>query len=159
MFFYLSLSQSYHTPEAARAVDREGVDPLFRFSLFRFFDAGGSAAGGAAGGAGGAAGRQTPPLQWLSVFFGKAAPQPGHVARRLCTFKEQAGHVFIDGARLGLGLGAALARGEASSSSSSSSSTLPISLTRTWTSSVRRADSWAQKPPASVDVGFAAGGW
>ena len=88
MFFYLSLSQSYHTPEAASTVDRDGVGPLFRFSLFRFFDAGGSAAGGAAGGtaaggaagcAGGAAGRQTPPLQWLSVFFGNAAPQPGHV--------------------------------------------------------------------------------
>ena len=154
MFFYLSLSQSYHTPEAARAVDRDGVDPRFRFSLFRFFDAGGSAAGGAAGGAGGAAGRQTPPLQWLSVFFGKAAPQPGHVARRLCTFKEQAGHVFIDGARLGLGLGTALARGEASSSSSSSS-TPPISLTRAWTSSVRRAASRAQK---SAGVGFGAGG-
>ena len=154
MFFYLSLSQSYHTPEAARAVDRDGVDPRFRFSLFRFFDAGGSAAGGAAGGAGGAAGRQTPPLQWLSVFFGKAAPQPGHVARRLCTFKEQAGHVFIDGARLGLGLGAALAGGEASSSSSSSSLP-PISLTRAWTSAERRAASRAQK---SVGVGFEGGG-
>ena len=53
--------------------------------------AGGTAAGGAAGGgAGGAAdavtptaGLHLPPLQWPSVFFGKAAPQPGHVARRL----------------------------------------------------------------------------
>ena len=158
MFFYLSLSQSYHTPEAARAVDRGGG--LFRFPFFRPLPP--SAAGGAAGGAGGAsdavasprAGLHTPPLQWLSVFFGKAAPQPGHVARRLCTFKEQAGHVFIDGARLGLGLGTALARGEASSSSLSSSSP-PISLTRAWTSSVRRAASLAQK---SVGVGFGAGG-
>ena len=48
----------------------------------------GTMAGGAAGaGAGGAAdaatslaGRQTPPLQCPSVFFGNAAPQPGHVA-------------------------------------------------------------------------------
>ena len=92
------------------------------------------------------AGLHTPPLQWLSVFFGKAAPQPGHVARRLCTLREHAGHVFIDGARLGLG--AALARGGASST--------PLYKPRT--SAVRRADSWAQKPPASVDVGFGAGG-
>ena len=88
-----------------------------------------------------------PPLQWLSVFFGKAAPQPGHVVRRLWTFREQAGQVFIDGARLGLGT--ALVRGGASST--------PLYKPRT--SAVRRADSWAQKPPVSVDVGFGAGGW
>ena len=52
MFVYLTLSQFYHTPEAARAVDRDGVDPLFRFSLFRFFAGGSAAAGAGAEGAG-----------------------------------------------------------------------------------------------------------
>ena len=127
---------------------------------------GGTAAGGAAGaGAGGAAdavtstaGLHLPPLQWLSVFFGNAAPQPGHVVRRLCTFKEHAGHVFIDGARLGLGLGAALARG-----GGLLLFVVVVVATADFVDTrldLGRAARGLLGPeaPASVDVGFGAGG-
>ena len=33
------------------------------------------------------------------AFFGKVAPQPGHVVRRLCAFMEQAGQAFIGAGR------------------------------------------------------------
>ena len=74
----------------------------------------------------------------------KPAPQPGHVVRRLCTFKEQAGHVFIDGARCGGGLGAALRPAEPPLRRRRRRRHPPPSFPDIpWTGAVRRADSWA----------------